>query len=170
MKKNVFILVFALTALFSLTSCTIMEQLVTTATPLPTYTPFPTYTPLPTYTSVPTATNTPVPTQVPPTASPTVKPSLTPTMKSPATAVPQQSGAGSTPVTWKNETSHIIKIVTSGAGSYTLTLQPHEERMVYWNAGNYTVTYYLDGSSSIAGQESLTVKAEEHNLYTLNFR
>jgi hypothetical protein len=74
------------------------------------------------------------------------------------------------PVTWKNETSHLIKVVASGPASYTITLQPQQELMVYWVAGDYYIEYYLDGSGTVAGTDNYRVEPEQHNLLVLNFR
>lgn len=117
---------------------------------------------------MPTATKTPT---VVPTKTQTQAPTAKPTKK-PVTAPPaggSESG-GSTPVTWKNETSHVVRLIASGAGNYSLTLQPQEEKMVYWDPGIYRVVYYLDGGSTIAGTDYFEVKAEVRNLLVLNFR
>jgi len=175
MKNRGLFFGFLIVLVLASMGCALTSRLFPTPTPQPTYTPLPTYTPVPTSTKVPTATATEmptataVPTQVPPTATATARPYIAPTA-APATQVPQQSSGGNTPVTWANETSHVIKIVASGGTTYTITLQAHETRQVYWNAGTYQVKYYLDGSSSVAGSESITIKAEQHYLYTLNFR
>ncbi len=163
-------------AVFLLTGCQTIAQIISPATMTPTatatFTPTQTYTPLPTSTHTPTATATATekptatPTQVP-TQKPVV-PTSTKAQAAPTTA--SSSKGGDTPVTWQNETSHVIKVVATGAGNYTLVLQPHEEQMVYWNSGNYTINYYLDGGSSIAGVDYFTVRTEEHNLLVLNFR
>lgn len=158
-----------------LAGCQTIAQIISPATSTPTVTA--TFTPTQTFTPVPTATRTPkptatatlAPTETPvPTKVPTKKPVL-------PTAAPTTSDSGSvsgstTPVTWQNETSHIIKVVANGPANYTVTLQPHSEQMVNWVAGDYTLYYYLDGSSSVAGKETYTVKPEEHNLLVLNFR
>ena len=158
-----------------LTGCQTIAQIISPPTSTPTvtatFTPTQTFTPLPTATSTPrpTATATKAPTATPvPTKVPTQKP-VVPTVAAPTTDSSGSTG-GSTPVTWQNETSHIIKVVAKGPATYTVTLQPHSEQMVYWAAGKYTLYYYLDGSSSVAGQETYTVKSEEHNLLILNFR
>lgn len=140
-----------------------------TLTPTETFTPVPTATrtPKPTATATLAPTKTPVPTKIP-TKVPTQKPAL-PTA-APTTSDSGGVSGGSAPVTWQNETSHIIKVVANGPANYTVTLQPHSEQMVNWAAGDYTLYYYLDGSSSIAGKETYTVKSEQHNLLVLNFR
>jgi hypothetical protein len=173
MKNSIkFIACISIATLFLLLGC----QMSIGATPQPTYTPYPTYTPLPTATLLPTATKTP--TEIPPTA--TMEPSATATKKPYVPKVPVQPTAGSdngqtssgggTPVDWKNETSHFIKIVAVGPATYVLQLTAQQQVEVQWLAGEYTVKYYLDGASSPAGMDTLIVVAEQHNLYTVNFR
>jgi hypothetical protein len=173
MKKSARVIVlFSMCTFFILAAC----QLTATATPQPTYTLYPTYTPFPTATDLPTATVTP--TEISPTATlvatvtPTKKPYIPPT----ATKVPasdpgnNQSGGGLTPVDWKNETSHSIRIVAVGPTTYTLELTAQQQIEVQWMAGHYSVKYYLDGSSSVSGTDTVDVLSEQHNLYVLNFR
>ncbi len=157
-----------------LAGCQTIAQIISPATLTPTvtatFTPTQTFTPIPTFTRTPkpTVTATTAPTATPlPTKVPTQKPVL-PVVASPTTGV--GDSGGTTPVTWQNETSHVIKVVANGPANYTVTLQPHSEQMVNWVAGNYTIYYYLDGSSSVAGQETYTVSPEQHNLLVLNFR
>jgi len=158
-----------------LSGCQTIAQIISPATSTPTvtatFTPTQTFTPMPTptHTPKPTATPTLAPTETPvPTKVPTQKPVL-PTV-APTTSDAGSAPGGATPVTWQNETSHIIKVVANGPANYTVTLQPHSEQMVKWVAGNYTLYYYLDGSSTVAGKETYTVKSEQHNLLVLNFR
>jgi hypothetical protein len=174
--KQVFLLSFTIVFVVILTSCQAIFPALAPATTVPTYTLYPTYTEYPTPTEAPTLA--PTATSIPPTATDTAVPTATkkPYVPPAATKAPAQptsgssGSSGSTPVTWNNETSHVIKIVASGPANYTLTLGAHEEKMVYWNSGTYTVLYYLDGSSSVGGYDTIKVDPEEHNLYTLNFR
>jgi len=142
-----------------------------TLTPFPTDTPFPTATPYPTATATEIApTETDVPTKipyVPPTKTADAAPTSTPVSP---TAVNASSSSGSTPVTWKNETSHSVEIVAKGSATYTLNLAPGGEAQVNWAAGDYSVNYYLDGNTNSSGSETITVSPEIHNLLTVNFR
>jgi len=157
-----------------LAGCQTIAHIISPATMTPTvtatFTPTQTFTPIPTFTRTPkpTATATIAPTATPvPTKVPTQKPMI-PIVASPTTDV--GDSGGTTPVTWQNETSHVIKVVANGPANYTVTLQPHSEQMVNWVAGNYTIYYYLDGGSSVVGQETYTVSPEQHNLLVLNFK
>jgi hypothetical protein len=138
-----------------------------TPTAAPTYTPYPTYTPFPTKTPIPTATQTAT---LRPSATPTITPTPRPYVPPTATSADtdgKKKGGGGTPLTWLNETSHIIKIVATGPATYTVTLQAFEEKEVQWVAGAYDILYYLDGASSPAGYDYLVVVAEQHYLLRL---
>lgn len=166
-SKGIVFTLFALVSLISLSGCAVFSAFAPTSTPVPTYTPYPTYTPFPTATEIPTATATATER---PTATPTVTPTRVPYVAPTATTGGSSKGGGSTPITWANETSHTIKIVAVGAVTYTVNLAAHQTVEVHWNSGYYEVYYYLDGSSSAGGYETLYVDPERHYLLTLNFR
>jgi hypothetical protein len=153
------------------TSCSLIPTAapVPTATLLPTYTSYPIYTPFPTATLVPTET----PTEMTPTAAPTKKPYIPPAatklpVKPTAVQQDEANNAGTVPVTWTNDTSHSIKVTAKGPANYTVLLSGGETKDVGWIPGDYVVKYYLDGSNSSSGEQTVTVD-EEHAIFTVHF-
>lgn len=176
MKKvhsGIVLLIFLL-LLPLISSCQVVSNLpffstntpIPTFTPYPTSTPYPTFTPYPTYTPLPTSTLTSTPTTSPTkTKIPYTGPTLTPTKNK------NKNDNSLNPITWINETSHVIKIVAvCMQATYTVTLKSGETQTVWWARGQCSIKYYLDGGSSPAGTDSLTIYNEEHKTLRLNFK